>query len=698
MKNQSLYLKIAAITGGSLLLAVIAVISVSYFYAKQTQEAVNGQVATTVNGLVEELLLAKAQTQAGYIEQQLNEAINLAGYLADSMESALTSNNPALLHRADISQKVGDILSRQDSIAGAFIVWEPNAVDGADDEFRDNATHSNSDGQFAPYWFRSDNDSVAVEPIAHGDIYNPSLTENGARQTEWYYCPLESGSSCIAEPYTWEAHGEKILGTSMTTAVHHEGKVVAVAGVDTVLTFLQLQAEKMDAELYQGSGSVRILSKNGVIAAYSDMSGQVGQLSGPVDKVQGVSHQGEGDEARFQVVLPLRINGTASQWLLVVDIPQQIALAQITAAQVQLDTAFSNSLKGQTLVGVVIALLGLLVAVFNARAIARSLSAVANQVMQLASQEGDLTMRFKLDRSDEIGCLANGIDQFIDKTHEIVRDVASEVDSLQRSSQQSAEISVATNTGILQQRQELDQVAAAVTEMAANSQEVSRSASSAVEAIVSARDAVNKSSSNMRVNKDTVYVLTADISEAAKVIDQLALQSQGINRIVETIHGISEQTNLLALNAAIEAARAGDAGRGFAVVADEVRSLATITRKSTEEIQQLIEALQRHSEGAVTVMQRGEKSAQQCIEQAESAFKGLDDAIGAMLQVDDMATQIAGAAEQQYMVSESINSNITSIRDVAIKLANDAEQSSAQSVTLEQLAEQLKRQINRFRF
>ncbi|MDB5359860.1 MAG: putative methyl-accepting chemotaxis protein, partial [Rhodospirillales bacterium] len=121
-------------------------------------------------------------------------------------------------------------------------------------------------------------------------------------------------------------------------------------------------------------------------------------------------------------------------------------------------------------------------------------------------------------------------------------------------------------------------------------------------------------------------------------VNALAESAQKIGEVVALISQIASQTNLLALNATIEAARAGDAGKGFAVVASEVKSLAAQTARATEEIAQQIAAIQAATGAAV------------------GAIKGIGQTIG---EINEIATAIAAAVEEQSAATEEISRNVT---------------------------------------
>ncbi len=92
--------------------------------------------------------------------------------------------------------------------------------------------------------------------------------------------------------------------------------------------------------------------------------------------------------------------------------------------------------------------------------------------------------------------------------------------------------------------------------------------------------------------------------EIRSAIQELETDLAQIRDVARRIQDIAGQTNLLALNATIEAARAGDAGRGFAVVAGEVKSLSGTTREATDQITEVVGAVERRIEIMKNVLAR----------------------------------------------------------------------------------------------
>ena len=182
-------------------------------------------------------------------------------------------------------------------------------------------------------------------------------------------------------------------------------------------------------------------------------------------------------------------------------------------------------------------------------------------------------------------------------------------------------------------------------------------ADSAASAAGSTREVLRESDKGkvtMTEAMGSMATLSDKIDRASEVVERLSQDTQNIGTVLDVIRGIAEQTNLLALNAAIEAARAGEQGRGFAVVADEVRTLASRTQQSTQEIQEMIEALQGRAQEVVDVMGEGVGQVNVVEEMIENACVSLAEISSYIDTIDGMNSSIAAAAEEQSAAVQSI--------------------------------------------
>lgn len=387
-------------------------------------------------------------------------------------------------------------------------------------------------------------------------------------------------------------------------------------------------------------------------------------------------------ETFLSVAQPLDTLG----WVLIAEIPEDEIFAE--ARQVMWTTSA---------VGLAIALGFLIFVALLARGLVRPIRTVTTALTEIGSGGGDLTRRLDDNRDDELGDLARGFNRFVESQHHLISQVRETSQTLRSAVAQVALVVENTAERADRQQQMTDMVATAVNEMGLTVQEVARNASDAAGASRSARGEASEASQQVSESTALIERMSGEIGGAAQAVMRLADEVASIDQVLAVIRGISDQTNLLALNAAIEAARAGEAGRGFAVVADEVRTLASKTRASTEDIQNMIGRLKAGADTAVASMQTGQAATETGVESSQRTGSSLTRITGQIERISNMNMQVATATEEQSSVTEEINRNIQGIATLAADTATDATACRSDCRSLQALADDLSKQMSNFR-
>ncbi len=266
--------------------------------------------------------------------------------------------------------------------------------------------------------------------------------------------------------------------------------------------------------------------------------------------------------------------------------------------------------------------------VFVAHSITTPLSNCVSGLQSLAGR--DLTRRLNFHSASEIGDISAAVDQAADGMLGAMKSIRASATELNRAADRQTDVSSQMSATAEQTSQQAQRASVVAEQVSQNTQAVSLAVNELSTAI---REIANNTQQAARVATDAVQLAATTNNTVTK----LGQSSAEIGEVIKVITSIAEQTNLLSLNATIEAARAGEAGKGFAVVANAVKELAKQTANATESIRRKIDVTQNDIRDSVAAISRISHTIE---------------------QINNFQNSIAGAVEEQTVVTRDISRNV----------------------------------------
>jgi methyl-accepting chemotaxis protein len=350
-------------------------------------------------------------------------------------------------------------------------------------------------------------------------------------------------------------------------------------------------------------------------------------------------------------------------------------------------------------IAVTIAVLALLGCGYLTLGMAISINGAVQQ-LRAGSQRmagGDLTARLPVESRDELGEItaafnevAGGMQQLLGRVQQSAQEVAAATRRLAEASASIRESTAAQSDAAAGMAAAVEQMTVGVDHISNNAQEAQTVSSESGKLSAHGGDIV------ATVVRE-IERISESVNASAQTIEELGHHSDQISTVVNVIKDIADQTNLLALNAAIEAARAGESGRGFAVVADEVRKLAERTAKSTSEITEMVAAIQRGAQEAVTSMHAGVARVNDGVRLTREAGDAMGQIRAGADHVVRMVSDISSALREQSAAATEIARNVERIAQMSEQNSAAVGDNAATVDQLDHLAGGLQDEVSRFK-
>ncbi len=312
------------------------------------------------------------------------------------------------------------------------------------------------------------------------------------------------------------------------------------------------------------------------------------------------------------------------------------------------------------------------------------------------ASKGNLTVQAEV-VSGEVGSIADAFNSTVSNLQRLVQQFVISANQVHETALANGQLVSHLAQNSSKQDSSIQAIGASIAEIAQENEKISESTQNAASVSRESRLTAQEGEKIIDETVNSIYQIRQTVADTTKKAKRLADSSQEISKIVSIITSISEKTNLLAFNASIEAARAGENGQGFRVVADEVRRLAEQVTFSSQEIEQLVVAIQEETSEMMKMMEESTSQVVTGTKLVKNTKETLQKLAQISNDIDTLLESIAHSISEQKNTSQKVNEKMREVANVTTETAHEANQVSESLQGLVKVAVDMQQSASRFR-